>query len=170
MRGEDPYGQIPQPAGPYYPQAAPKKGFTAGSTWDGAWDFTNFGGGTGYTPMPTQERIATFRRRGSEFTVEGERLIHEAEKAEAKTRAERRKAAEKAYGEGKEYIEPFSAKKSLKELEDAEAERNRLYDQMRDFVAEFCAGSPTREQLDALPDHEFRLFTNYLGEQINPEA
>src|SRR5215208_3417379 len=105
MRGEDPYGYLPQPEGPFTPQPAPakKRGFTAGDMWDGDWDFTNFGGTTGTTPMPTKERIDNFRRRGLEFTVEGERLMHEAQKAEAKTRAERRKAAQKAHEEGKEY-------------------------------------------------------------------
>jgi hypothetical protein len=169
------YG-APQPTGPFDPgqgQAPPaprKRGFTAGEMWDGEWDITRYGGAKGVVPMPTQERIDLFRRRGAEFDIEAQRLLHEAQKAQAKLNAERRKAREKAASEGKDYIEPFSAKRLQKEHEEAEAEERRLYSQMRDFVAEFCAGSPTREQLDVLPDHEFRRFAYYLGEQLNPEV
>ena len=169
MRGEDPYGQIPQPSGPYAPTQ--KRGFTAGETWDGAWDFTHYEGGEkGDTPMPNQERIGIFRRRLSEFSVEAQRLFHEAQKADAKAKDERRKAAEKAYAEGKDYVEPFSAKKAIKEMEDAEAEDKRLHGLLREHMAEFCAGSPTLQQLNVLPDHEAMRFANYLAEQISPEG
>lgn len=161
---------FPQAQGPFYPQAPQKRGFTAGELWDGDWDFSHYGGGKGSVPMPTQERIDLFRQRGAEFAVDLERLAYEARKAQAKVNAERRKAQEKARAEGKEYIEPFSAKKALKEIEEANAEEKRIYETMRGFVAEFCAGSPTREQLDILPDHEFRRFANYLGSQLDPEV
>lgn len=173
MRAEAGGYGAPQPEGPFYPSAAPvpkKRGFTAGEMWDGEWDFTRYGGTRGVVPMPTQERIDLFRRRGAEFDIEAQRLLHEAKKAQAKLDVERRKAREKAALEGKDYIEPFSAKKLQKEHEEAEAEERRLYGQMRDYVTEFCAGSPTREQLDVLPDHEFRRFAYYLGEQLNPEV
>src|SRR5215218_6557669 len=90
MRGEDPYGHIPQPTQAYYgqsPEAPVKRGFTAGDTWDGVWNFTHYEGGEkGNTPMPTQERIATFRRRGAEFIVEQQKISHEVRKADAKVR------------------------------------------------------------------------------------
>jgi hypothetical protein len=37
-------------------------------------------------------------------------------------------------------------------------------------VAEFCAGSPTREELEKFNDFEFRAFVNWIGSLINPEV
>lgn len=167
MRGES----LP-PQGPFVPQAAPvqHRGFSAAALWDGVWDFRPEVDAWGEIPHPTQERIDTFRRKGAEFAVEAERLAREAEAAQRKLEKKREEARAKAQAEGKEYNEPFNAKKLLADVNEAIGEEHRLYNVMRDHVAEFCAGSPTREHLDGITDPTFRRFVDHIGSLINPEV
>jgi hypothetical protein len=159
----------PLPEGPFYPQPS-RGGFDAGDLWNGHYVLRPFVEAEGDVPHPTQERIDTFRRKGAEFAVEAEKLAREADAAQRKLDEKRQKAKEKAEAEGKEYVEPFNADKLLKDVEHAMSEERRLYDTMRDHVAEFCAGSPTRDELGALPDFKLRQFIDWIGSLINPEV
>ena len=104
------------------------------------------------------------------FEVEALRLQHEAQQAQAKANAERRKAMQDALQAGEEYIEPFDVEEAKKEVKQALKELHEMHDQMRDHLAEFCKGHPTRAALGKLPDPEFRRFNNWVGSLINPEV
>lgn len=158
----------PEPGHPPGPRRA--GGFDAGALWDGHYTLRPFVDAEGDIPHPTQARIDAFKRKGAEFAIEAERLARDAEAAQRKLDARREDARAKAEAEGKTYTEPFNATKQLKELEEAMSEERRLYDLMRDHVAEFCAGSPTREELGTLPDFKFREFVDWIGSLINPEV
>ena len=166
---------FPQPEGPYYSPNMQEHGFTAGSVWDkeAAYDLSTYvkgNGATGTIPHPTQERIDKFMEAGAMFEVEAMRLQHEAETKQAKANAERRKAMLEAAKKGEEYVEPFDLEQTKKEVLEALQELKNSHDRMRDHLAEFCKGHPTRAVLGKLPDPEFRRFNRWVGSLINPEV
>lgn len=167
---------FPQPEGPYFPSGgSQQRGFRAGSLWDqeAAYDLSRYvkgNGATGSIPHPTQERIDKFMEIGAMFEVEAQRLKHEAAEKQRQLNAERRKKMMEAAEKGEEYVEPFDVEEAKKEVKEALAELHRMHDEMRDHLAEFCKGHPTRAALGKLPDPEFRRFNNWVGNLINPEV
>lgn len=166
---------FPQPDGPYLPDSSAQYGFRAGSLWEreAQYDLSHYvkgNGATGVIPHPTQERIDKFMEAGAMFEVEAMRLRHEAEQAQAKANTERRKAMMDAAEKGEEYVEPFDVEAAKKEVKEALAKLHDMHEQMRDHLAEFTKGHPTRAQLGKLPDPEFRRFNNWVGSLINPEV
>lgn len=179
LPGQGPNGSttpvFPQPDGPYLPDSSAQYGFRAGSLWEkeAKYDLSHYvkgNGATGMIPHPTQERIDKFMEAGAMFEVEAMRLQHDAAEAQRKARAERMKAMQEAAAKGEEYVEPFDVETAKKEAKEALDELHRMHDQMRDHLAEFCKGHPTRAALGKLPDPEFRRFNNWVGSLINPEA
>jgi hypothetical protein len=179
--GQGPNGSppaaFPQPEGFFSPDpsGATQHGFTAGSMWDreAKYDLSNYVKGnaaTGTIPHPTQERIDAFMEAGAFFEVEAMRLQHEAAMQQRQLNAERQKKIKEAAKKGEVYIEPFDVEEAKKEAKEALSELHRLHDQMRDHLAEFCKGHPTRAALGKLPDPEFRRFNNWVGSLINPEV
>lgn len=165
---------FPQPDGPFYPEPQ-QHGFTAGSVWEreAAYDLTAYvkgNGAVGTIPHPTQERIDKFMEAGAMFEVEAMRLQHEAQEKQRQANAERTKAMQEAAAKGEEYIEPFDVEAAKKEAKEALAKLHQMHDEMRDDLAEFCKGHPTRAALGKLPDPEFRRFNNWVGSLINPEV
>lgn len=169
---------VPQPQGPFYPSGVAQpspSGFTAGAVWEreAQYNLSHYvkgNGATGMIPHPTQERIDKFMEAGAMFEVEAMRLQHEAAEAQRNANAERHKAMTEAAQKGQEYVEPFDVEQAKKEAKAALKELHEMHDQMRDHLAEFCKGHPTRAALGKLPDPEFRRFNNWAGSLINPEV
>lgn len=147
---------IPEPQGPFYPQAPPApQGFDAGTVWDGRYNLRPYVDASGEIPPPTQERIDRFQRDVARLLIELEQADRDAAAAQEKANTEE---------------DAFSVEAAMKEVEEAIAEKDRVVGLMKDHVADLCKGNPTRKQLEKLPEYVFRAFNDYIGRLINPEA
>lgn len=159
-RGNGAVSAAPDPGVPM--SASPSGGFDAGAVWDGHYTLRPYADAEGDIPVPTQERIDDFRRKMGKFVVDLQKAADE--QAKARRKAEEEQAKDPTYGEN------FDAERAMADLEQAIAEERRIYGEMRDHVAAFCKGKPTRKQLEKLPDVVFLKFADFVGGLINPEA
>lgn len=158
-------------AGYSAPQPSATSGFDAGNLWDGHYVLRPYVDAEGDIPIPTQQRIDNFRRKMGVFALDLQKAADDAARAQRKAEAEARKAELAAIEKGEEVdTEPFDVEKAKADLEEAIAEERRIYDEMREHVATFCQGHPTKAQLNKLPDAVFLKFVDFVGGLINPNS
>lgn len=113
------------------------------------YDFSKWNGPTGVVPEPPRSAVTTLMKQISRaFKDSGLRD----EDADDDT------------------LTPDEVEKTMNKVEDEEV-FEKLTAELLDALAKVCAGSPTREQLEALPYRPFMGFFGYLvGNLTNPEG
>lgn len=135
------------------------EGFDAGTVWNFPYNLNPYVDAKGHIPPPPQELLDTFERDMGRLLAEYEKAARDAEDAE-------RKAQEARGEEGSEDV--FA--RQLSQMDQYLEEKATALGKMKDIVAKLCQGSPSREDLDALPEYVFRRFSDAIGRKINPEA
>lgn len=129
---------------------------------DDVWRFTyNFGKYApaskpikGEVPTPTQPRIDSYERDLSRITVELEHAAGEETRALARLEA--------SQGEGR------SVEEAMAGVERAFALKSEVLEKLKDAMANFCGGHPTRKQFDLLPENALFAFNNAIRKKLSP--
>ena len=150
---------FPGAQGPFYPQAAPPEpeDFSGDSIWHFTYNFGKYAKGKeikGEVPVPTQARIDAYERDITMLRVE---LDHAA-------RAEQQAIAQAEAAQGQ------SLEEARANVERAFEFKRAVMDKMRDALAAFCGGHPTRKQFDLLPENALIAFNNAVQRKLSPNS
>lgn len=142
-------------------------GFDAGNVVEPMdWDFTKFGGGKGTIPEPSDVEMERFLRKY--------RTLMGAVRDEALASVEQAEQEAKAEAEGaRRGVTLEEARQLMAEIdltdEGSEFAR-RVSEQMLDIVVGITKGSPSREQISALPNRIRGAFFGWLvGQLTDPD-
>jgi|GEM_PF-2332454 len=85
------------------------------------------------------------------------------------------KAFATALSEFQARVTEIEAEASKEGIDDAteealKVEAEALTSKVKEVVADFCAGSPSLEELTQLPPRYFRAFTSWLGQELSPKG
>lgn len=144
------------------PTAPPEpEGFDAGTVWNFPYNLNPYVDATGYIPPPPQELLDSFTRDMGRLMAEYEKAARDAEDAQRK--------ADEARQDQEEDSEEILTRQ-LAELDQYLEEKRTAMGRMKNITAKLCQGSPSREELDGLPEYVFQRFADTIGRKINPEV
>lgn len=194
MQNPDPWGQIPQPQGPFAPQESPQAQaqgvpeppafFDAGDFWKVGYDFRKAGvDAHGEVPMPSQAKIDRYERTRMLLDSELGKLEREVlrpfeamqedyDKAEFYYRQAKGSGRhDEAHAHKAEMERLLDEANLTEEMADKALERkSQIISSYKDAVAALCSNKPTRKQLEGLPENIFMPFMSYLGRHLNPNS
>lgn len=149
------------PQGPFTPGASPEPDdFSGDSVWKFTYNFGKYSKGKevrGEVPVPTQARIDAYERDLTMLRVE---LDHAARQEQAAI--QQAEAAQQGQGQ--------SIEEARATVERAFEFKRQVMDKMRDVLADFCAGHPTRKQFDLLPENALIAFNNAIQRKLSPNS
>lgn len=151
-------GGFPQAQGPFYPTPEPDD-FSGDDVWKFTYNFGKYAKGKdvrGEVPIPTQARIDAYERDYTRVQVEMGYAAQQEERA-------LRQADEAKAGEG-----GISLEEAMQYLDNAFKAKTESVDKLRDVLAAFCGGHPTRKQFDLLPENALVAFNNAIRRKLDP--
>jgi hypothetical protein len=155
---------FPGAQGPFYGQPAPTPepdDFSGDSVWTFTYNFGSYAKGkdiAGAVSIPSQARIDKYERDISMLRVE----LDHAARAEQQAIAQAEAAQHTTGGPTLE-----EARAAVERAFDLKAE---VMNKMRDALADFCAGHPTRKQFDLLPENALIAFNNAVQRKLAPNS
>ncbi len=152
-------GGFPQAQGPFVSQAPPED-FSGDDVWKFTYNFGKYAKGKdvkGEVPVPTQARIDKYERDFTKIQVELEVASRQEQRAIAQME-------EAHQGQGPTLEEAMAA------VERTLALKAKAVDGLRDCLADFCGGHPTRKQFDLLPENALIAFSNAIRRKLNPNS
>jgi hypothetical protein len=173
-------------------------GFNAGDLWgdDAKYDFSDCGvKAEDKIPMPSQAKVDRFEKACILLDTEMQKINrqiikpYEAMQEEAEeidfnlrqakiarhglTDADEIKSNKAEVEKWKKKADELEEAATItpKQLDEAFAQRDEIYNHYRDAVAAFCSNKPTRKQLDGVPNYILMPFINHIrGKLLNPEG
>lgn len=150
----------PSPSEPTPIRPEPE-GFDAQTIWVFPYDLNPYVDAKGHVPPPPQAMLDAFGREMGRLLLNYEQAAEDAYKAE--------QAANETQQDGEESGEDRTAR-LMAEIDQAVEEKNDAMRKMKKLTADLCQGSPSFEELEALPEYVFRAFNDAIGRKINPEV
>ena len=135
------------------------EGFDAGDVWTFPYNLNPYVDAKGHIPPPSQAMLDTFERDMGKLMVTYEQAARDAEAAEQDASEAKEKEGDQDF-----------ATRRMAEVDQYLEEKNQALGKMKKIVAGLCQGSPSPEELDALPEYVFRRFSDAIGRKINPEV
>jgi hypothetical protein len=153
---------FPGAQGPFVPTpVAPEPDdFSGDNVWKFTYNFGKYAKGRdvkGEVPTPSQARIDKYERDLTMLQVELEHAARQEQQA-----VQQAEAAQQGAG--------LSIEEARETVERAFAFKQQVMDKMRDALADFCGGHPTRKQFDLLPENALIAFNNALRRKLNPNS
>lgn len=151
---------FPNAQGPFMSQAPPPDDFSGDDVWKFTYNFGKYAKGkdiTGEVSTPTQARIDKYERDLTLLRVELDYAARQEQEA-----IQQAEAAKQGGGP--------SLEEARQTVERAFEFKRQVMDKMRDALADFCGGHPTRKQFDLLPENALIAFNNAVQRKLSPNS